>query len=163
MWLPSQLNACQVLRNFHVWFAGWDGPATFTYVAVAIAEALSCRSTRFHPGGAAIEFPAVCTIKWATMTSPLCVPAGSPMVSVEPPVPLLPAAVVRSEIPPPGCGVGVGVGVDVEVGVGVGVEVDVGVGAGVDVEVGVGVGVDVAPAGSSAISIVILEFAPALC
>src|SRR5258708_35141622 len=135
MWLPSQLNACQVLRNFHVWFAGWDGPATFTYVAVAIAEALSCRSTRFHPGGAAIEFPAVCTIKWATMTSPLCVPAGSPMVSVELPAPLLPAAVVRSAIPPPGCGVGVevgaGVSVDVGGGVGVGVEGDEGLGGGV--------------------------------
>ena len=87
----------------------------------------------------------------ATMTSSLCVPAGSPMVSVDPPAPLLPMAVARSEIPDGGVGVGVGVGVDGGVGVGVGVDV------GVEVGVGVGVGVGVA-AGSSAISWVIFEF-----
>src|SRR5437660_1396095 len=105
-----------------------------------MAEELSCRSTALHPGGAAIELPAVRTITWATRTSPLLVPAGSPMVRVDPPAPLLPVAVVRSEIPPPGGGVGV----------------DVGVGVGVDVGVGVG---DTAPAGMSAISCVILELA----
>src|SRR5260370_37678084 len=74
-------------------------------------DALSCRSTRLHPAGGVIALPAVLTITWAIMTSPLCVPAGSPMVSVELPAPLLPAAVVRSEIPPPGCGGGAGAGV----------------------------------------------------
>ncbi len=44
------------------------------------------------------------------MTSPLLVPAGLPIVSVDPPAPLLPVAVARSEIPP-GCDVGL-VGVD---------------------------------------------------
>ena len=81
------------------------------------------------------------------MTSPLVVPAGRLMVSVEPPAPLLPMAAARSEIPDGGVGVGVGVGGDVGVGVGVGGDV------------GVGVGV-AAGAGSSAINIVILEFAP---
>ena len=84
------------------------------------------------------------------MTSPLVVPAGSPMVSVEPPAPLLPVATARSEIPDGG------------VGVGVGVDVGVGVGVGVDVGVGVGVGV-AATAGSSAIRWVILVTAPPLC
>src|SRR6266446_8036337 len=109
---------------------------------------LSCRSTGFHPTGGVIALPAVCTTTKATMTSPLVVPGGSPMVSVEPPAPLLPMAVARSEIPDGGVGVGVGVGVDGGVGVGVGVDV------GVEVGVGVGVGVGVA-AGSSAISWVI--------
>src|SRR5260221_11297733 len=77
-------------------------------------EELSCRSTGFHPAGGVIALPAVRTITWATMTSPLAVPAGSPMVSdALPPEPLLPMAVARSEIPPPGCCVGVGVGVAV--------------------------------------------------
>jgi len=49
------------------------------------------------------------------------------MVSVDPPVQLLPWAAARSEIPPPGGGVGVGVAV--EVGVGVAVEVGVGIAA----------------------------------
>ena len=70
--------------------------------------------------------PAVRTIIWATRTSALWVPAGSAMVSVDPPAPLLPMATARSEIPP-GCGVGVAV----EVGVGVGVAVEVGVGVAV--------------------------------
>src|SRR5260370_37526202 len=111
------------------------------YVALASAELVSNRSTRFHPAGRVIALPAVCTIIWATITSPLVVPAGRLMVSVEPPAPLLPVAAARSEIPPPG-GAGVGVGGDVGVGVGVGVA---------------------APAGSSAISTVILELAPPLC
>ena len=83
------------------------------------------------------------------MTSPLVVPAGTLMVSVEAPAPLLPVAAARSEIP--AGGVGVGVGGDVGVGVGVGGDVGVGVGVGV-----------AAGAGSSAINIVILEFAPPL-
>ncbi len=74
------------------------------------------------------------------MTSPLAVPAGVLMMRVDPPAPLLPVAVARSEIPPVGGGVGVAVGV------------------GVGVAVGVGVGV-AAPAGIKAISIVILEIA----
>src|SRR5713101_2696806 len=75
-----------------------------------MAEELSCRSTSFHVAGGVIVLLAVCTITWATITSPLCVPAGSPMVSVDPPAPLLPMAAVRSKIPAGG-GVGVGVGV----------------------------------------------------
>src|SRR5438477_4869371 len=77
------------------------------------------------------------------------VPAGSPRVRVEPPTLLLPGAVDRSELTPPGggvgvaVGVGVGVGVGVAVGAGVGVAVGVGVGAGVGVAVGAGVGVAV--------------------
>src|SRR5712691_7669193 len=78
-----------------------------------MAAALSCRSTRFQPAGGVIVLPAVCTIRWATMTSPLAVPAGSPMVSAEPPVLLLPMAAARS-VTTPGGGVGVGVGVAVE-------------------------------------------------
>src|SRR5258708_28163857 len=72
-------------------------------------ELLSSRSTGFHPAGGVILLPAVRTITWATITSPLVVPAGSPMMSVEPPASLLPVAAARSEIPPPGGG-GVGVG-----------------------------------------------------
>src|SRR6266851_2390835 len=101
-----------------------------------MAEELSCRSTSFHVAGGVIVLLAVCTITWATITSPLVVPAGSPMVSVDPPAPLLPVAAARSVIPAGG-----GVGVGVEVGVGVGVP---------------------RGAGSSAISIVILELAPPL-
>src|SRR6266699_3541142 len=78
-----------------------------------MAEELSCRSTSFHPAGGVIVLPAGCTITWATITSPLCVPAGSPMVRIESPGPLLPMAAARSEILPGG-GVGVGVGVAVE-------------------------------------------------
>src|SRR5260370_15198228 len=76
------------------------------YVALASAELVSNRSTRFHPAGRVIALPAVCTIIWATITSPLVVPAGRLMVSVEPPPPLLPMAAARSEIPPPGVVVG---------------------------------------------------------
>src|SRR6266566_2469382 len=64
--------------------------------------------------------PAVCTITKATRTSPLLVPAGSPMFRDEPPTPLVPGDVDRSEIPPPGGGVGVAVGVGVGVGAGAG-------------------------------------------
>ena len=71
------------------------------------------------------------------------------MVRPDPPVPLLAVATARSAITPGG-------GVGVKVGVGVGVSVGVGVGA----EVGVGVA---ATAGLSAISMVMLEFAPPLC
>src|SRR5207244_4467265 len=61
--------------------------------------------------GAAIALPAVCTITWATMTSPLLVPAGTPRAGVQPPEPLLPEPVARRDMPPPNGGVGVGVGV----------------------------------------------------
>src|SRR5260370_32629351 len=71
------------LQYRHVFFGASDEPATFSYVAVAIAEPLSCRSTRFHPAGGVIVLPAGRTIIWATITSPLVVPAGSPMVSVQ--------------------------------------------------------------------------------
>src|SRR5258708_28554835 len=95
-------------------------------------ELLSSRSTGFHPAGGVILLPAVRTITWATITSPLVVPAGSPMVSVEPPASLIPLAAARSDISPPvGC-------------------------------FGVGDGLAVAPAGLSAISIVIFEFPPPL-
>src|SRR5260370_15490459 len=99
------------LQYRHVFFGASDEPATFSYVAVAIAEPLSCRSTRFHPAGGVIVLPAGRTITWATITSPLVVPAGSPMVSVGPPPLLLPMAAARSAIPDGGVGVGVGVAV----------------------------------------------------
>src|SRR5438552_3423758 len=110
---------------------------------------VSCRITGFHPAGGVMVLPAVCTITKATRTSPLLVPAGSPRVREEPPTLLLPGAVDRSEIPPPGGGVGVAVGAGVGVGVGAGVGVAVGVG------VGVGAG-----AGVKAIRIVTLAVAP---
>src|SRR6266566_3144189 len=105
--------------------------------------------------------PAVCTITKATRTSPLLVPAGSPMFRDEPPTPFVPELSARSEIPPPGGGVGVGAGVGVAVGVGVGVGAGVGVAVGVGVGVGVAVGVGVgAGAGFKAIRIVTLAVAP---
>src|SRR5437899_1296843 len=91
--------------------------------------------------------PAVRTTTRATRTSPCCVPAGSPMVSVDPPVPLLAEAAARSAmLSSPGCGVGVGV-----MGVGVGVG-----------GVGVGVAVIATSAGLSAIRCVILDLDPPL-
>src|SRR5438876_4283500 len=104
---------------------------------------VSCRITGFHPAGGVMVLPEVCTITKATRTSPLLVPAGSPGVREEPPTLLLPGAVDRSEIPPPGGGVGVAVGVGAGVGVAVGVAVGVGAGVGVAVGVAVGVGAGV--------------------
>src|SRR5260370_37543210 len=97
--------------------AVFDEKQTSTYEMEVIDELRSVRSTRFHPAGGVIVLPAVCTTTKATITSPLVVPAGRLMVSVEPPAPLLPVAATRSEIPPDGGGGG-GVGGDVGVGVG---------------------------------------------
>src|SRR5258708_32575026 len=95
-------------------------------------ERLCCRSTGLHPAGGVIVLPAVCTTTKATMTSPLVVPAGTLMGSVEPPAPLLPVAAARSEIPDGGGG-GVGGG---EGGGGVGGGGGRGVGGGVGVGAG---------------------------
>src|SRR5260370_3382582 len=90
------------LQYRHVFFGASDEPATFTYVAVAIAEPLSCRSTRFHPAGRVIVLPAVCTIKWTTISSPLGRTSVTLVVFFLTPSPCFPVAAARPQIPPPG-------------------------------------------------------------
>src|SRR3989442_15761662 len=90
-------------------------PAPLSSLFAYMTVVRSCRSTRFHPAGGVIVLPAVSTITWATMTSPLIVPAGRLMVSVDATAPLLPLATARRPIPPGG-GVGVGDGVAVAAG-----------------------------------------------
>src|SRR5436305_14202103 len=100
-----------------------------------MADEVPFWSTGCQPAGAVILLPAVCTTTWASMTSPLVVPAGRLMVSDVLPAPLVPVvAGARSEIPPPGGGVGVGLGVGVGVVVGETVRAGIGRKSGVIVE-----------------------------
>ena len=104
-----------------------------------------------HPAGAlsAVDEPprtAIC----ATITSLAKTPAGTEIVTWSLAAEVLPVAMPRTAIDPPGPGVGVAVGTGVLVAVGAGVGVAVGVGVGDGVFEGVGVGVADALAGWSA-------------